>query len=387
MRIVHVTDTFLPRLGGIERHVADLADRQAACGHDVHVVTGSPGGERWPVTVHRLGLGRWGSAREVARGPAGRGRLLAALAPDVVHSHVSVLSPLAAGFAAAASASGVPAAVTVHSLWPSGGLAPRAVGALLGLRHRPLAWSAVSGAAAGPVRAVLGPRARVAVLPNAVDGDWWRAGPPRLPRPAQVRVVSVMRLAARKRPVPLLRMMAEARAILPVELSLRLVLVGDGPQRRRVERQAARLGMGAWVEMPGRLGRLAVRAALADADLYVAPADLESFGIAALEARAAGLPIVAKSHGGVAEFVADGVEGLLASDDRAMVAALVALAGSPTRRAAIAAHNRSVPPRLAWGVALARTDGLYARAGRLAGRPQPGPRPARLARPDVGAAR
>ena len=42
MRIAHVTDFYLPRLGGIEMHVSDLAARQVALGHEVTVVTSSP---------------------------------------------------------------------------------------------------------------------------------------------------------------------------------------------------------------------------------------------------------------------------------------------------------------------------------------------------------
>ncbi len=58
-------------------------------------------------------------------------------------------------------------------------------------------------------------------------------------------------------------------------------------------------------------------------DLFVAPAFLESFGIAALEARCAGLPVLAMRGTGITEFVADRREGLLADGDAAMAAALV----------------------------------------------------------------
>src|SRR6185312_7852985 len=101
------------------------------------------------------------------------------------------------------------------------------------------------------------------------------------------------------------------------DVALRLDILGEGPAERAMRRVVRRSGMGDWVDLPGRVTPAELRARYSNADLYVAPARLESFGIAALEARAAGLPVVARSDGGVQEFVRDGVEGLLAADDEA----------------------------------------------------------------------
>ena len=85
-----------------------------------------------------------------------------------------------------------------------------------------------------------------------------------------------------------------------------LLVVGDGPARAEVEA----------VRGPGQVGSLRRRAAggraaavYAAADLYVWPAVREAYGLAMLEAQAAGLPVVAGREGGVAEVVADGVSG------------------------------------------------------------------------------
>ena len=93
MRILNLTDTYLPRLGGIELHVSDLARRQRSAGHRVQVLTG----ERLPdllasqaeeAEVIRLHTGPTGL------GAAGRlGRTIADLAPDVVHAHLTVGTP------------------------------------------------------------------------------------------------------------------------------------------------------------------------------------------------------------------------------------------------------------------------------------------------------
>jgi glycosyltransferase involved in cell wall biosynthesis len=367
MRIVHVTDCYLPRMGGIETQVADLVRHQSAAGHDVHVVTSTiedadPNGQ-----VHRI---RAGWIRETMLRSLRTVQTVGRLRPDVVHCHNSVLSPLAVAVAGGASELGIPTAVTVHSLLPAVGPVLPLSGHVLGVRNLRLAWSAVSEVAAGPVRRVLGGATQVDVLPNAVDVGWWRAAAAtrRSPITNEVRIVSVGRMAVRKRPLALLRIMAEVRDIVRVDVPLRLVLVGDGPQRRQVARRIRDLGMSDWVDVHGQLPRWQIRDVLAAADLYVAPATLESFGIAALEARAVGLPVVAKDRGGVGEFVTNGTDGILATTDRDMARALARLAESTTLREGIRAHNCAVAPAFGWAEALERTDQLYARAADLVGR-------------------
>ena len=90
--------------------------------------------------------------------------------------------------------------------------------------------------------------------------------------------------------------------------------------------------MAGWVELPGRLPRTEIRALYERADLFVAPATLESFGIAALEARCAGLPVLARTAGGIGEFVGARPDGLLAGSDGDLVRDLVRLAADPAER-------------------------------------------------------
>jgi glycosyltransferase involved in cell wall biosynthesis len=286
----------------------------------------------------------------------------------VVHCHNSVLSPLAVAVAGGASELGIPTAVTVHSLLPAVGPVLPLSGHMLGVRNLRVAWSAVSEVAARPVRRVVA--AQVDLLPNAVDVGWWRAATStrRSPTTNEVRVVSVGRMAVRKRPLPLLRILAEVRDLVRADLPVRLVLVGDGPQRRQVAQRIRYLGMSDWVDLPGQLPRCEIRDVLAAADLYVAPATLESFGIAALEARAVGLPVVAKDRGGVGEFVTNGTDGILATTDGDMARALARLVESTPLREGIRAHNCAVAPAFGWADALVRTDQLYARAADLVGR-------------------
>ena len=172
-----------------------------------------------------------------------------------------------------------------------------------------------------------------------------------------------MRLAPRKRGLPLLRAAAAARGRLPRGTGLRLTVIGDGPQRQAMTSWIGRHGAADWVELTGRLTADQIREVYRSAQVFAQASRLESFGIAALEARTAGLAVVAMAGTGVGEFVEDGVGGLLVADDEGLAAALVRLAVDVPLRRAMAAHNRTVPPPTTWPDVLRRCDELYARAG------------------------
>jgi glycosyltransferase involved in cell wall biosynthesis len=369
MRIAHVADFYLPRLGGIEMHVHDLAARQLTRGHVVDVLTstpaGSPGGVAG-IQVHRVtaGLRHPSALHPVA--PRLVGELVRRGKYDVVHAHVGVVSPLAWAAIVAAARAGIPVVVTLHSLLAGWEPGYRLSDRLLRWSSLPVQFTAVSEVAAEAVRRLVGPD--VLVLPNGIDPSEWRIQPaPR--RPEEVLVASVMRLAMRKRALPLLRMLRLARRQLPADVQLRAVIVGDGRQRPLLERYLHRHRMDGWVELPGRLTRGRIRQVFERADLFVAPARLESFGIAALEARCSGLPVLARAGSGVGEFVVPGRDGLLASSDAELIAGLVRLAGDPDERQRMRIHSRCIPADLGWQAVLKRTEAAYVAAERLV---QPG---------------
>ncbi len=371
MRIAHVSDCYLPRLGGIEAQVHGLARRQRLAGHDAQVITATPVARHDRtrddvvdgVPVHRVTADlpyelplHPRPGREVLR-------VVEAGGFDAVHLHVGVLAQFAQGAAQALVRARVPLVVTVHSLWGPATRLFRVADLLVRWGDWPVVLTAVSEAAARPVRSALRGRAEVGVLPNGIDPDQWRVAPaPRVE--GEVLVVAAMRLAPRKRPLPLLEALREVRAGLPAGLRLRAVVAGEGPQRRAMERYRGRHGLG-WVDLPGRLGAPALRDLYARADVFAAPAVLEAFGIATLEARTAGLPVVARAGTGAEEFVTDGREGLLAASDPAFAAALFRLVADPALRGRIAAHNRGVPPAFGWDEVVARSVAAYERAADL----------------------
>lgn len=376
LRIAHVTDVFLPALGGIETHVDDLVRHQIANGQDAQVLTPASGNGDDPDWVRRV------SVREARR---------AVTDYDVLHIHISILSPFGLAVAMAAITQRVPVLITMHSMWAGRGTPVRIMGRAM-LRRWPVAWSAVSGAAARVFRDAL-PGTQVHVLADAIDVDKWRPDAEQSARKdaalaagGPLTVVSVMRLAPRKRPLALVKAFQHARTLVG-RPELRLVLVGDGPERRKVEKYVARHHLGDAVVITGRLPRAEVHAHLAEASIYVAPTPKEAFGIAALEARCAGLPIIASRRSGVADFVRDRVDGILIDSDAQMTGAIAELAAETELRDRITDHNRRVQPAFDWTDALVRTSELYEHAvARMNGLDVRVPRPAALVSAGVSVA-
>lgn len=377
MRIVHVSDCFAPRVGGIETQVGDLASHQVAAGHEVHVLTATADGDAYTsvtttpdgVRVHRLASRLVGGLPVHPRGSALIARRLRALAPDVVHVQAGVLSPFAFQGARVAREADLPLAITWHCML-DGVERPLRLGArALGWDGESAALSAVSEVAAARVAQafpVEGGPGDVGVLPNGLDLAAWAPAPGTTPRAADgvLRLVATQRVAPRKRTRTLVRTLAAARTVLG-DGAVELTIAGDGPDLGRVRREAERLGVAGSLHLLGRVPRTELPALYARHDAFLSPARLEAFGIAALEARTAGLPVVALAGTGIGTFVTHEREGLLAGDDAGLVSAVVRLALEKDLLAGIAAHNRAVPPATAWTDVLAAAEREYARARRL----------------------
>ena len=108
-----------------------------------------------------------------------------------------------------------------------------------------------------------------------------------------------------KRVKDVVRVFVRVRRAVPATL----VMVGDGPEREDAEREARDLGVADSVRFLGRLDTVA--AILQATDLFLLPSQMESFGLAALEAMACGAPVVATRVGGLPEVINDGIDGIL----------------------------------------------------------------------------
>lgn len=139
-----------------------------------------------------------------------------------------------------------------------------------------------------------------------------------------------------------------------------LVVVGDGPQRAELEGLARRLGVQGCVHFLGL--RRDVPHLLPLFDVLVLPSRNEGMGRAAVEAQAAGIPVVASRVGGIPDVVADGETGLLVApeDPEALARALATLATDPVRRTRMGKAAREwVKEHLTAEAMVASLDRLY----------------------------
>jgi L-malate glycosyltransferase len=150
-------------------------------------------------------------------------------------------------------------------------------------------------------------------------------------------VTTVARLDPVKDLVTLLDAFAHVRTRVP---SARLVIVGDGPERQRLEARAAQDDLAGSVRITGY--RADVRALLPAADVYASSSISEGVSITILEAMATGIPVVATAVGGTPEILSDGTGGILvpSRDPARMGAAIVSLAEDHRQRAALAGAAR-----------------------------------------------
>lgn len=144
----------------------------------------------------------------------------------------------------------------------------------------------------------------VRVLPNVTGGLAWSASESGSDPPQGPYFLFVGRLRIRKGIEVLLHALARLRGY-----GTRLLLVGDGEHRRRVERAVAALGLEASVELVGRLSPGDVRTTLRGARALVVPSTYEGMPLVVLEAMELGVPVIASRVSGIPEVVVDGETG------------------------------------------------------------------------------
>jgi N-acetyl-alpha-D-glucosaminyl L-malate synthase BshA len=186
-----------------------------------------------------------------------------------------------------------------------------------------------------------GIRRNVEVIGNFVDGDLFRPGEASpyaraLCREGECVLVHVSNFRAVKRVGDVLAIFDRVRRQMPA----RLLLIGDGPDRSMAERLARE---GGFEDRTTFLGNVpSIETILPVGKLFLLPSDAESFGLAALEAMACGLPVIGTAVGGLPEVVEDGRSGFLrpVGDVDGMAQAALSLLRDPEKLATFSREAR-----------------------------------------------
>lgn len=197
----------------------------------------------------------------------------------------------------------------------------------------------------------------VTVVPYGVDLRVFQ------PRPKEPRDEVVIGAVARLSKEKGLHYLLEAFALMAGRHPrAQLVLAGDGRERQRLEGLAARLGVGERVRFLGEVPHEQVPTVLGELDVFAMPSTWEGFGVAALEAEAMEVPVVASNVHGIPDVVLDGETGLLVPprDPRALASALERLASDADLRRRLGRAARAfVAEHYSWEDNAAQMEALY----------------------------
>lgn len=329
-------------------HAPGLADRESVGGVPVARFRYGPEAEEtlaYAGTMHEQALRSWRARWRLLHFVRASRRALAAeteaFRPNVVHVNWWVPSGLAYW---PANSPGVPVVLTSHGTdlflldrFP----AARHVAGPIFRAAREV--TVISSPLVDRVRRLGVPAERIHVLPMPLSAD--RFAPGATAGRESHRLLFVGRLIERKGAEFAIRAVAELRGR---GRGVSLTVVGDGPERPRLEALARELGAQDAVEFAGALPHDAVSAHYRSASVLLMPAvtdwkgEQEGFGMVLVEAMASGLPVVATRSGGIPDVVADGTTGLLVPerDASALARAAATLLDDPAQAGALAAAAR-----------------------------------------------
>lgn len=365
---------FPPEVGGLESHVFHLCRALAARGHEVSIVTSrsmpdAPAHEvldgvavwrTWFPGKHTVG---WVAH---AAGSVPRSVALARSA-DVLHAQAfQSVPPLLVAHAG----SGAPLVTTYHTshflrlatkpLWRP------VLGRLVAAADHNLAASVeIARVAEG-----LATGHRVEPLTNGVDTELFRRVEPSLPPPpgGRRRIVVPRRLFEKNGVAYFVR----ALPLIADRVDVEAVLVGDGPERERLERLAKELGVAERIHFLGAKAHAEMPGLLASAELAVFPSLMEATSVAALECMACALPVAASDVGGLPEIVDQDVGGLFRpADPEDQARVVVALLGRTDLPGLGERARRRVVERWSNARLADRHLEIYEEVVRRSGRPVP----------------
>ena len=208
----------------------------------------------------------------------------------------------------------------------------------------------------------LGIKRHIEVIPNFLDCKRYRRtdSPALRQRYCQDESEKLVIHMSNFRPVKRVEAVIDVFNRIAATVPARLLLVGDGPDLNKAIDRAEQLGIGGRVEALGEQDQ--VVPLLSISDLFLLPSQQESFGLAALEAMACGVPVVASSVGGLSEVIDHGRTGFLhgVDDLDGMAASGIQVLSEPELHAAVAASGRrTVTERFCADLIVPRYEKFY----------------------------
>jgi phosphatidylinositol alpha-1,6-mannosyltransferase len=369
-RTLVVTNDFPPRVGGVQQYVWNLA-RELPADRLAVLAPNWPGWRahdaEQPFPVHRWPSGFLWPTRDLSRRV--RSLVREHQAEVVMFGHgipLPLLGP-------ALSAAGIPYVVLTHGMEAWAARTPVISSAMRGALGGAREVTAVSHHTARILRRFVPPEARLTVLHPAVDPHRFSPDDGSLVRlrhglESRAVVLCVSRLVPRKGQDVLIAAMPMVRRRVPDAV---LLLVGDGPQRGRLEAAAADAPAGS-VLFAGEVADAELPSHYSASDVFAMPCrsrwgglEVEGFGIVFLEAAAAGRASVAGRSGGAGEAVVDQKTGLLVegSEPKAVALAITRLLQDPGLRSRMGAAGRTlVEEGFTWPMRAAELAAILARA-------------------------
>jgi phosphatidylinositol alpha-1,6-mannosyltransferase len=369
-RLLVVTNDFPPRIGGIEEYVAELV-RHLSSDISATVLTSqhpnaAPFDRSFPSRVIR-----W-APYPLLPTP----RLVQAVVEQVSRDQVDVLAfgaalPLAFIAGAVRRRTGVPVVMLTHGVEPALTSLPGGPAVLRRLTRHATIVTVLSDWAEHRIRSAVGPLPRIELLRSGVDPD--RFQPDVSGAPIRRRyglgtgpvIVSVARLVPRKGHD---RLIAALPAIARHFPAVKLLLVGAGPSRRRLQALANRHQVTGHVVLAGTASDTDLPAYFAAGDVFAMPCrsrwaglDTEGLGTVFLQAAAVGKPALAGRSGGAAEAVLDGETGIVvdARTSTEVAAGILRLLSQPEQARALGASgSRRVHRELTWPLLARRFEQL-----------------------------
>lgn len=349
LRLAMIIQSFLPRMGGMERQTASLAPVLQAHGIDVRIVTRQftgmkPYEEMSGVPVYRLPAPSPKAVASLAY-TLSAVQLLKRIQPDVIHAH-ELFSPSTIG-ALASRLYKLPLVATLHRSGPPGDV-QRLQQKFLGrqrlayLSRHVHAFAVISREIDRELEVLGVPPERRHFIPNGVDIEHFAPSPAAskvarrkaLGLPDGLMAVFVGRLAAEKQ---LDRLVLLWRDVRVVEPTATLLLVGVGDEEQKLRAMAID-----GVYFTGSVNNVAPY--LQAADLFVLPSTAEGLSVAMLEAMACGLPVIATAVGGAPDVIRHGENGWLVppEDTPALQKAVQELLGDYACREKLGAEARKL---------------------------------------------